>query len=125
MTVGELAQIVKENNIPEDAVMLSDSGWECSASDMDGVYYNKETNELVFTQNGDKYERYYYNKPEWKLLYSKEEQTIDQSVTKIASTMNVPEAYVRVAIDNILNPTQLSHLKSSNDVTLVVKNKEE
>lgn len=71
MTVGKFAQIIKENNIPEDAVMLSDSGWECSATDMDGIYYNKETNELVFTQCGDKYEHHYYNKPEWKLLYSK------------------------------------------------------
>lgn len=72
MTVGKFTQILKENNIPEDAVMLSDSGWECSASDMDGIYYNRETNELVFTQRGDKYERYYYDKPEWKLLHSEE-----------------------------------------------------
>lgn len=71
MTVGKLTQIIKDNNIPEDAVMLSDSGWECSATDMDGVYYNKETNKLVFTQVGDQYD-HYYNKPEWKLLYSKE-----------------------------------------------------
>lgn len=74
MTVGKFAQIIKENNIPEDAVMLSDSGWECCSTDMDGVYYNKETNELVFTQRGDKYEREYYDKPEWKLLHSKEEK---------------------------------------------------
>lgn len=44
MTVGKLAQIIKENNIPEDAVMLSDSGWECGPSDMNGVYYSKATN---------------------------------------------------------------------------------
>lgn len=67
MTVGKLTQILKENNIPEDAVMLSDSGWECDATDMDGVYYNKGRNELVFTRNGDKYD-HYYNKPEWQLL---------------------------------------------------------
>lgn len=73
MTVGKLAQILKENNIPEDAVMLSDSGWECSATDMDGVYYNKETNKLMFTQEGDKYDRY-YNKPEWELLHLKEDK---------------------------------------------------
>ncbi len=73
MTVGKLAQILKEHNIPEDTVMLSDSGWECSATDMDGVYYNEERQEIVFTQSGDKYE-YYYSKSEWKLLYSKEKK---------------------------------------------------
>lgn len=74
MTVGKFTQIIKENNIPEDAVMLSDSGWECSSTDMDGVYYSKETNELVFTQRGDKYEREYYNKSPWQLLHSKEDK---------------------------------------------------
>ncbi len=74
MTVGKFAQIIKENNIPEDAVMLSDSGWECFSTDMDGVYYNKETNEIVFTQEGDKYDHEYYDKPEWKLLHSMEDE---------------------------------------------------
>lgn len=72
MTVGKFAQIIKENNIPEDAVMLSDSGWECSSTDMDGVYYNKETNEIMFTQEGDEYDHDYYNVSPWQLLHSKE-----------------------------------------------------
>ena len=72
MTVGKLAQILKENNIPEDAVMLSDSGWECCETDMDGVYYNEETNKLVFTPFGDKYDHRYYNVSPWRLLYSEE-----------------------------------------------------
>ena len=41
MTAGELINIFKQNNIPNDAILMSDSGWECSATDMDGVYYNK------------------------------------------------------------------------------------
>lgn len=68
MTVGKFVQILKENNIPEDAVMLSDSGWECSATDMDGVYYNRETNKIVFTQIGGEYDHNYYNKSAWQLL---------------------------------------------------------
>ena len=71
MTIGKFTKILKDNNIPEDAVMLSDSGWECSATDMEGIYYNQDTNKLVFTQSGDKYEYYYY-KPTWKLLHSEE-----------------------------------------------------
>ncbi len=50
MTVKELKQILTANNIPEDARLMSDSGWECGATDMDGVYYNPKENIVVFTQ---------------------------------------------------------------------------
>ena len=59
MTVGELFNIFRQNNIPNDAILMSDSGWECSATDMDGVYYNKLKNIVVFTQQISKYDRYY------------------------------------------------------------------
>ena len=74
MTIGELTKIVKDHNIPADATMLSDSKWECSPTDMDGIYYNKKYNELMFTQNGDKYDDY-YSDDEWELLHSGEEET--------------------------------------------------
>ena len=51
MTFAELNKIIEENNIPHDVKLMSDSGWECSATDMDGVYYNREKNEIVFTQH--------------------------------------------------------------------------
>lgn len=51
MTFAEINKIIEENNIPHDVKLMSDSGWECSATDMDGVYYNREKNEIVFTQN--------------------------------------------------------------------------
>lgn len=44
MTVDELFSIFRQNDIPNDAVLMSDSGWECCATDMDGVYYNKLKN---------------------------------------------------------------------------------
>ena len=50
MTFAELNKIIEENNIPHDVKLMSDSGWECGATDMDGVYYNREKNEIVFTQ---------------------------------------------------------------------------
>lgn len=71
MTIGEFKKILKKFNIPEDVTMLSDSGWECSETDMDGVWYNEEEKEIVFTQNGDEYERDYFGKPGWRLLHSK------------------------------------------------------
>lgn len=70
MTIGEFSKLIKDNNIPEDVTMLSDSGWECSASDMDGVYYNEKQREIVFTQSGDEYEERYYGKEGWRLIHS-------------------------------------------------------
>lgn len=69
MTFAKLQQIIKENNIPEDVTLTSDSGWECFATDMNGVYYSHELNEIVFTQHGDKYDSYF---GKWQLLHSEE-----------------------------------------------------
>ena len=56
MTAGELINIFKQNNIPNDAILMSDSGWECCATD---IYYNKLKNVVVFAQEISKYNRYY------------------------------------------------------------------
>jgi len=50
MTFNELLKIIKDNNIPEDVTLMSDSGWECGETDMDGVYYNDALNIIIFTQ---------------------------------------------------------------------------
>ena len=59
MTAGELFNIFKQNGIPNDAILMSDSGWECDATDMDGIYYNKQKNTVVFTQDISEYDDYY------------------------------------------------------------------
>lgn len=71
MTAGELFNIFKLNNIPDDAVLMSDSGWECDATDMDGVYYNKSENTVVFTQEPYLYDDY-YKSSDWELISGKE-----------------------------------------------------
>lgn len=50
MTFAKLKELISKHNIPEDAALRSDSGWECGATEMDGVYYNQERNEIIFTQ---------------------------------------------------------------------------
>lgn len=50
MTIKEFNNIIKVHNIPENARMMSDSGWECDATDMNGIYYNPIENIVVFTQ---------------------------------------------------------------------------
>jgi hypothetical protein len=69
MTFKKLKQVIEKHNIPEGVHLLSDSGWECFATEMDGVYYNECKNVIVFTQVGDKYDDNYTVSP-WKRLHS-------------------------------------------------------
>lgn len=66
MTVDIFKRILKENNIPDDVRLMSDSGWECDATEMDGVYYHRKTNTIVFTQGYGNHE--YENSGEWEIM---------------------------------------------------------
>ena len=68
MTVSALNEILKENNIPEDVELMSDSGWECGATKMNGIYYNEDAKIIVFTQSGSRYD-HYYDQKDWKQLF--------------------------------------------------------
>lgn len=88
MTFKQLESIIIENNIPEDVKLMSDSGWECGATDMDGVYYHEKDNIIVFTQYSEYYNTYPYpaiqgvfmeafkmeENKNWKCLYNKESE---------------------------------------------------
>ena len=52
MTYAKLKEIFEENGIPDDARLMSNSGWECDETDMDGIYYNSTENVIIFTQEG-------------------------------------------------------------------------
>lgn len=52
MTFGILKRIIEKYNIPEDVHLIQDCGWECSYTELDGVWYSKERNEITFTQCG-------------------------------------------------------------------------
>lgn len=71
MTLQLLNELCEKNNIPKDVALLSDSGWECSETEMNGVWYNKDENTIIFTQQGDEYDRYYCD-DRWALIYSDE-----------------------------------------------------
>ncbi len=68
MTMEILFRIIKENNIPKDVHFMSDSGWECDATEMDGVFYHRENNTIVFTQGGCS-DREYEQSDGWEILY--------------------------------------------------------
>lgn len=73
MTYGLLMRILEENRIPEDTILMTDSGWECDATNANGVFYNPETKCIVLTQGGIFYNKEYIVKP-WQALYIDEEE---------------------------------------------------
>lgn len=69
ITFELLKKIIEEYNIPKTVHLLSDSGWECSETEMDGVFYNRNENKLVITQDGSYYDRAWFRKDGWELIY--------------------------------------------------------
>ena len=67
MKLNSLLKFIDKHNIPDDVLIQSDSGWECGATDMDGVYYNRKLNVIVFTQYVDESD-HYFNKLDWEML---------------------------------------------------------
>lgn len=58
MTFERLSNLINKYNIPKNVHLLSDSGWECDATEMCGVYYNEKQNVIIFTQEISKYQEY-------------------------------------------------------------------
>lgn len=65
LTFKKLRKIILKNNIPENVHLMSDSGWECNATEMNGILYNEKENIIVFKQDIEYLEEYYSN---WKIL---------------------------------------------------------
>src|SRR5699024_7139751 len=70
MTFELLSKIIEENNIPKDVKLMSDSGWEVSETEMNGIFYNRERNSLIFTQKGENCDSW-YKKDDWICIYGK------------------------------------------------------
>lgn len=68
MTMEILCRIIEENNIPKNVHFMSDSGWEGGPTEMDGLYYHRESNTIVFTQ-GDSSQQ---ASDGWEILYMPE-----------------------------------------------------
>lgn len=71
MTFRILNMMIKGRHIPEDVKLMSDSGWECGATNCGAAYYNKDTNTIVFTQRANERDGY-WGKDEWELICSEE-----------------------------------------------------
>ena len=68
MTLDKLKTICAIHRIPSSVKLLSDSGWECDETEMDGVYYSREKNVIIFTQGlheeNDPYRNEFYGRLE-------------------------------------------------------------
>lgn len=91
-----LERIIKENNIPKDVHFMSDSGWECDPTEMDGVFYNRQSNTIVFTQGGLSERRY-----EGLLKIRREESETPPPVYSFVREMEFPEKLIStVRVEN-------------------------
>ena len=67
MKLNNLLKLIDKHNIPDDVLLRSDSGWECGSTDIDGVYYNRKLNVMVFTQYISENDSY-FNELDWEML---------------------------------------------------------
>lgn len=64
MQIKTLIKKIEKYNIPLDAEIETDSGWECSATEVTDIYYNKNENIVVLTRD-DYTVKDYYRDEEW------------------------------------------------------------
>lgn len=69
MTYEILSKIIEENSIPKAVKLMSDSGCEYDATEMNGVWYNREENTLIFTQDGCQYDYHYFKEAGWDMRF--------------------------------------------------------
>ena len=67
MTLAELNRICNDNQIADDVLLLSDSGWECYETQMNGAWYSNIDHAIVFVQDPDR-EKYEVDDLKWHKL---------------------------------------------------------
>lgn len=67
MTVNELMSRIAI--LPPDAIIMSNSGWECDPTDIGGIWYNRRLNEVHMTQGGY-YEKEHGYKEGFQCIYN-------------------------------------------------------
>lgn len=48
MTLKEFGKLCEKNNIPEDAELIGDSGWECDGTQVEAVFYDSTNKPFDF-----------------------------------------------------------------------------
>lgn len=81
MTFEKLKELIEKYNIPNNVKLLSDSGWELSETEMDGIFYNQKENHIVFTQNPD--ERGYLRNEDYIMLEEDMEKITQKQIKEL------------------------------------------
>lgn len=68
MTIGKVLEVMNAYIIPLNVHIMSDSGWECNETEMNGIWYNRKTNTMIFTQDGGEWDSYAEEK-DWVCVY--------------------------------------------------------
>lgn len=72
MTAAELREHLQK--VPDNCVVMSNSGWECDPTDIDGVWYCPEVNEVHLTRGGEtEYKPAWGYSGQFVKIYCKEE----------------------------------------------------
>ena len=69
MLVQELVNYL--SNVPQDARIMSNSGWEVDETDIGGIWYSKSRNEVHLTQGGG-YERKHGYLDDFEMIFCKD-----------------------------------------------------
>ena len=72
MTIKNLIEIIKANNIQDDVTIESDSEWECDSSEVNLIYYNRENGILVLCGEGTLDKKLYESDQRWEKIYEKQ-----------------------------------------------------
>lgn len=50
MILSNLLELIDRYDIPENVILMTDNSSDYNLIDMNGVYYNREKNTIIFTQ---------------------------------------------------------------------------
>ena len=64
MTIEEFINKIDKADIPYNASIMSDSGWECDPTDCSRIFFDKENNVIVLTQ--EDYPSAYVDETRWR-----------------------------------------------------------
>ena len=70
MTLKRFLELVKEYNIPEDVILQSDSGWECSETNINAFIYLPDEKKLIGIKEAD--EEYLIEEKEFNIEEGRE-----------------------------------------------------
>ena len=93
LTLGEFISICKNNNIPDNAKLESDTAWECGSVPVEYIYYDRKNNILYTAQEYT----HLHHFVDCELIYGKEKSDRDFSFMYVVD--EVSRVVKKIAIE--------------------------